>query len=96
MSTLDAREDGDAVVFRVRVAPRASQSAVLGVHDGALKVALTAPPVDGAANAALVELLAKVLGVAKRDVTLEQGHTSRSKRFRVRGATLASLESLLA
>ncbi|MCB9629931.1 MAG: YggU family protein [Sandaracinaceae bacterium] len=94
MSTLDAREDGDALVFSVRVAPRASRSAVLGVHDGALKVALTAPPVDGAANAALIAFLAKALGVAKRDVTLEQGETSRTKRFRVVGATLPRLRAL--
>ena len=70
MSGLDAREDAGAVVFSVRVAPRASRSAVLGVHEGALKVALTAPPVDGAANAALVAFLAKALGVAKRDVVI--------------------------
>jgi uncharacterized protein (TIGR00251 family) len=95
MSGLDAREDAGAVVFSVRVAPRASRSAVLGVHEGALKVALTAPPVDGAANAALVAFLAKALGVAKRDVVIEQGDTSRSKRLRVTGVTLAQLAALL-
>ena len=95
MGTLDARQDGDAVVFSVRVAPRASRSAVLGTHDGALKVALTAPPVDGAANAALIAFLAKALRVPKRDVVLEQGDTSRTKRFRVQGATLAQLATLI-
>jgi hypothetical protein len=95
VSALDARQDGDALVFSVRVAPRASRTAVLGVHDGALKVALTAPPVDGAANAALIAFLAKALGVAKRDVVLERGDTNRTKRFRVQGATLTQLEDLL-
>lgn len=95
MSALDAREDAGALVFRVRVAPRASRSAVLGVHEGALKVALTAPPVDGAANAALIAFVAKSLGVPKRDVIIEQGETSRSKRLRVTGATLAQILALL-
>jgi uncharacterized protein YggU (UPF0235/DUF167 family) len=53
MSELRVREHDGAVVFEVRVAPRASRSRVIGVQDGALKVALTAPPVDGASNEAL-------------------------------------------
>jgi len=96
VSELVTREEAGALVFSVRVAPRASRSAVLGVHEGALKVALTAPPVDGAANAALIAFLAKSLGVPKRDVIIEQGETSRSKRLRVAGVTRAQLEALLA
>lgn len=95
MSELLAREEGGAVVFSVRVAPRASRSAVLGVHEGALKVALTAPPVDGAANAALIAFLAKALGVPKRDVVIEQGETSRSKRLRVTGVTREQVVALV-
>ena len=95
MSELLAREEGGAVVFSVRVAPRASRSAVLGVHDGALKVALTAPPVEGAANAALIAFLAKALGVPKRDVVIEQGEASRSKRVRVTGVTREQVVALL-
>ena len=95
MSELVAREEGGAVVFSVRVAPRASRSAVLGVHDGALKVALTAPPVEGAANAALIAFLAKALGVPKRDVVIEQGETSRNKRLRVTGVTSEQVVALV-
>lgn len=95
MSELLAREEGGAVVFSVRVAPRASRSAVLGVHDGALKVALTAPPVEGAANAALIAFLAKLLDVAKRDVVIEQGEASRSKRVRVMGVTRGQVVALV-
>jgi len=95
VSELLAREEGGAVVFSVRVAPRASRSAVLGVHDGALKVALTAPPVEGAANAALIAFLAKALGVPKRDVVIEQGEASRSKRVRVTGVTREQVVALL-
>ena len=68
MSELHIREQDGAITFEVRVAPRASRNRVVGVQDGALKVALTAPPVDGAANEALKKLLAKSLGVSKSSV----------------------------
>jgi uncharacterized protein (TIGR00251 family) len=91
---LSVTERGDAVRFAVRVQPRASREAVSGVIDGALRVALTAPPVDGEANAALVAFLAKRLGVARRDVTIVQGETGRSKLVEVRGATAAQVRAL--
>lgn len=74
-------------VFRVRVSPRASRDAIGGAHDGALKVALTAPPVEGAANAALVKLLAKRLGVSKSAVRIVSGESSRNKRVEVDGVS---------
>ena len=74
---LAAREVDGAVRFSVRVTPRASRAAITGVHAGALKVSLTAPPVEGAANAALIELLADALGVAKRAVRIEHGDHGR-------------------
>lgn len=82
---IEATETGCA--FRVRVSPRASRDAIGGAHDGALKVSLTAPPVDGAANAALVKLLAKRLRVAKSAVRITSGETGRSKRVEVDGVT---------
>jgi hypothetical protein len=63
----------------VHVQPRASRNAILGWHGEALKVALTAPPVDGEANAALQAYLAKALGLKKAQVTLVQGQSSRHK-----------------
>ncbi len=69
----------DEVTFRVRVAPRASRVRCLGEHDGALKIALTAPPVDGAANAALVTFLAKALGVPKTAIAIVRGERAKSK-----------------
>ena len=62
MSELRIREQDGAITFEVRVTPRASRNRVIGIQDGALRVALTAPPVDGAANEALTKLLAKALG----------------------------------
>ena len=65
----------DGVRFEVQLAPRASRNAVIGEHDGALKIAITAPPVEGAANAALVAFLAEHLGLAQRDVRITRGQS---------------------
>jgi uncharacterized protein (TIGR00251 family) len=73
------------VVLRVFVAPRSANTKVLGLHDGMVKVALTAPPVDGAANKALIAFLAKMLGVSKSSVTIVAGETSRKKSVSVEG-----------
>ena len=86
---------GVGVTIRVYVAPRSSASKVVGEHNGALKVALTAPPVEGAANKALVELLAKLLGVPKGAVSIVAGETSRNKTVRVEGVTVDKAARLL-
>jgi uncharacterized protein len=75
------------VRFDVRVQPRASRSEIVGEQEGALRVRIAAPPVDGAANEALIELLAKALRVAKRDVKIVQGAASRRKVVEVDGVT---------
>ncbi|MDQ3034273.1 MAG: DUF167 family protein [Myxococcota bacterium] len=91
---LSIEEGAGLVRFDVRVVPRASRDAIVGEHDGALKIALTAPPVEGEANAALIALLAKKLGVAKRDVSLLRGEASRAKRVEVRGVDAAAVRAL--
>jgi uncharacterized protein len=88
---LDFREEEGALVFAVRVVPRASRTAAAGEHDGALRVRVAAPPVEGAANEELARFLAKALGVAARDVEIVSGHASKSKRVRVRGAAASDL-----
>jgi uncharacterized protein (TIGR00251 family) len=75
------------VRFAVRVQPRASRNEIKGAHGSSLKVRLSAPPVDGAANEALADFLAEELGVARRAVTIVSGHTSRSKIIEVDGVT---------
>ena len=92
---ISERSDG-VVRFSVRVQPRASRSAIEGVHGDALRVRLSAPPVDGAANDALVELLARELGVAKRDVRVIAGAASRSKVIEVDGVGSARVRALAA
>ena len=80
----------DAVSFRVRLTPRGGRDRIEGwiddsERDGArlLKVRVAAPPVDGAANTALVRLLAAALGVARSEVRIASGHTARTKTVRV-------------
>jgi uncharacterized protein (TIGR00251 family) len=71
--------------FRVRVHPRAKNNAVSGALGDALKVSLTAPPVEGRANDACIELFAKLLKVPRSSVTIAAGQTSRNKVIQVAG-----------
>jgi uncharacterized protein (TIGR00251 family) len=80
------RRDGTDWVLDLRVQPRASRSEFAGVHGERLRVRLNAPPVDGRANAALVEFVAAAFDVPRARVVLEQGLSSRDKRVRVHGA----------
>ena len=80
--------------FAVQVQPRASRSEVTGLHGSALRVRLQAPPVDGAANEALVAFLAESLGVRAREVRLVAGGTSRSKVVEVLGVPRERIEAL--
>jgi uncharacterized protein (TIGR00251 family) len=80
----------------VHVQPRAARSEIVGVHGAALKVRLQAPPVDGAANEALVTLLADRLGVARRAVRVVSGATSRAKTVEVDGTTEDAVRALAA
>lgn len=75
----------DGIKLRVRVTPRASRSEIAGLHGDALKIRLHAPPVDGAANEALIEFLADALDVPRSTVHIERGHTGRSKEITIRG-----------
>ena len=83
-----------SVRFDVHVQPRASRSEIVGEHSGALRVRLAAPPVDGAANEALVDLLAKALHVPRRDVRIVSGATSRRKVVEVDGVDAKRVTTL--
>jgi uncharacterized protein len=82
---IELTEKDEALIFNVRVVPRASRSEIVGAHDGALKVRISAPPVDGAANAELVRLLAKTFGIAKSEVEITGGHASKNKQVKLNG-----------
>jgi uncharacterized protein len=85
--------EGGASV-EVLVQPRASRVKIGPVHGDRLKIAVTAPPVAGAANDAVVEALAAALGRPRRDVTISAGHSSRRKTVTICGASAADLEAL--
>ncbi|ACD94141.1 DUF167 domain-containing protein [Trichlorobacter lovleyi] len=88
-------QQGDALLLRVFVQPRASRNQFCGIHEGELKLRLTSPPVDGAANECCREFLAKQLKVPKSAVTLISGDSSRHKRLRIAGATTQQIEQLI-
>jgi uncharacterized protein len=93
---LELNEKGGEVVFQVRVKPRASRDAIEGERDGALLVRLTAPPVEGEANDALIRLLAARLHTPKSAVRILSGERGRVKRVGVRGVTTDAVRVLAA
>lgn len=82
-------------VFRVRVSAGASRSHVAGVHDGALKVSVSAPPQKGKANAALIKLLAGALRVERRSLRIISGETARNKHVLLEGRSIEETAELL-
>lgn len=85
MNALPITEREGAITFLVRVTPRAKRNEIVGAADGALKVKLAAPPVEGAANEALIKFLAERLGVRAAQVEIISGRTARTKTVRVAG-----------
>ena len=86
------RESGGGVTFAVRVHPRAKKNAITGEVGDALKVSLTAPPIDGKANAACIEFFTSLLKVPRSSVTIASGQTSRQKVIRVAGLSADELK----
>jgi uncharacterized protein (TIGR00251 family) len=88
-------EAGGRISFKVRVVPRSSRSQITGEHDGALRVRIRAPPVEGAANEELIETLSKAFRVPRRAVEITGGHASKLKQVRITGTTASVLEELV-
>ena len=88
-------ETDGGITLNIRVVPRASRSEIVGFHDGALKVRIAAPPVDGAANEELVKVLAKAVGLSRSSVEIVGGLASKNKRVALRGVSLEDLERIL-
>lgn len=83
------------MLLAVFVQPRASKNQLCGLQDGELKLRLTAPPVEGAANDCCRDYLAKLLKIPRSSVTIVSGESSRHKRIRLAGVTPAACEQLL-
>lgn len=93
--TIPVGSNAQGATFAVRVVPRAPRTKIAGVRNDALLVRLAAPPVDGAANDALVAFLASILDRPRRDVAIVSGQTSRDKRIAVQGMTPDALRARL-
>ena len=87
MDFLSSYKDGQ-VLLRVYVQPRASKNRFIGLHNDAIKLAITAPPVDGKANAAVIRFLASVLNLKKKDLEIKHGLQSRKKSVLITGVSL--------
>lgn len=86
---------GPAAILDVKVIPRAGKTGLAGIRDNLLLIRLAAAPVEGAANAALVDVLARTLGVPRRQVAIVSGEKSRTKRVKVIGVTAALVRERL-
>lgn len=86
----------DGVRISLFVQPKASKNEIVGPHNGALKIRITAPPVDGKANECIIEFLAKKIGIPKRQVEILKGETGRTKSVLIIGASLAQVTAALA
>ncbi len=91
LAALALTEGADGVTIPLRVVPRARRNGIDGVVEGALRVRIAAPPVEGAANKALLGFLAAALGLPKRDLAIIAGERGRQKLLRVQGQTVAQL-----
>jgi len=88
-------ESNERIVFSVRVIPRSSKSEIVGEYEGALKIKLTSPPVDGAANDELIRFFSRTFSVSRSDVEIVSAHTARLKRVSVSGITREQVLAIL-
>jgi uncharacterized protein (TIGR00251 family) len=93
---ISLQESAKGITFAVKVHPRARKNAITGVVGDALKLALTAPPVEGKANQAVVEFFAELFAIPRSSVTIASGETSRNKVVRISGLSRAAVEQRLA
>jgi uncharacterized protein (TIGR00251 family) len=90
-----SEERNGSICIDVRVIPRSSKNEIVGVYDGALKVKLRAAPVEGAANAELLKLIADEMDLGRASVELVSGRAGKKKRIRLRGIGRSQLEDIL-
>jgi uncharacterized protein (TIGR00251 family) len=89
------RETETGVIFRIRVVPRTSRSEAAGIQGDALKLRITAPPVEGKANRECARMVAELLGVKRTQVAIISGHASRTKTIAVEGVKAKEIAALI-
>ncbi len=91
---ISVSETEHGVVFNVRLIPRASKSELVGVQGDALKIRITAPPVEGAANKECIKFLSDVLGIKKSQIKIIAGHRSKNKKVSISGISRKEIEDI--
>ena len=92
---IDLREKDGATIFGVRVVPRSSRSQIIGELNGALKIKLNAPPIDGAANAELIKILAKYFNVPKNAIKIVGEQTAKNKQIKISDISSDKIRQIL-
>lgn len=87
------KEKNGCLYIRIHLQPRASKNEIIGIHGDSLKVRLTSPPVEGAANSHVIEFFAKRLGVQRSKITILSGEKSRHKTLKIEGLTKSEAAS---
>jgi len=88
-------ETANGIVFNIRVIPRASRCELAGVQGDALKIRITAPPVEGAANKECIRFLSDILGVKKSQIKIIAGHRSKNKKVSISGINKKDIEGVM-
>jgi hypothetical protein len=92
---VDIKETEHGVIFHIHVVPRSAKCEVAGIQGDALKLRITAPPVEGQANTECIRLLSDILGVRKKQVTILSGHKSKKKTVAIEDVRRKDIESLI-
>ena len=92
---LSIKETKDGIVFSIQVLPRSSKCELVGIHDNALKLKITAPPVEGQANEECIRFISHFLGIKKAQVAIIGGHKSKKKQISVTGLKKKDMETLI-
>lgn len=92
---LTVRETEEGVTFAIRVLPRSSKCELAGLQGDALKIRITAPPVEGRANEACIRFLASLFNVKKNRIAIEAGHKSKNKQVSIAGLTCGDVRAVL-
>jgi hypothetical protein len=95
MTYLREQADGSSVSLAIHVQPKASRTRIAGFHGDAVKLCITSPPVDGKANAAVIQFLAKLFKIPKNAITITRGETSRDKGLLITGIRAAEAAAIL-